>query len=223
MPEWLQQAIEENSAIPLQLLAIRLVAALLFGFIVAGIYHLTMRGASRMLTGPFLATLVLLSVVIAIVTLVIGNSVARAFSLVGALAIVRFRTVVDDTRDTAFVIFSVVVGMAAGAGSLVAPLVGTPLIFFAAWLFRPRPHTHSRTEAILTVRLASEHPPGEKLQATLQRHIRDHRLIGMATARGGTALDVTWIVAMPAAPAVLTFVQELTQLEGVLAVEIKED
>ncbi|MDZ4830382.1 MAG: hypothetical protein SGJ09_09330 [Phycisphaerae bacterium] len=47
-------------------------------------------------------------------TMVIGSSVARAFSLVGALSLVRFRTVVDDTRDTAFVIFALIVGMAAG-------------------------------------------------------------------------------------------------------------
>lgn len=223
MPEWLHQAVEENSSISLNLVAIRLAAALVFGFIVAGIYHLTMRGASRMLTRPFLATLVLLSVVIALVTLVIGNSVARAFSLVGALAIVRFRTVVDDTRDTAFVIFSVVVGMAAGAGSLLAPIIGTPLIFLAAWLFRSKPDAHARTEAVLTVRLAAEHPPGDKLLATLQRHIKDQRLTGLATARGGTALDVTYVVAMPAAQSVMQLVQDLTQVEGVLAVEIKED
>ena len=49
------------------------------------------------------------------VSMVIGNEIARAFSLVGALSIVRFRTVVEDTRDTAFVIFAVVVGMALGA------------------------------------------------------------------------------------------------------------
>ena len=49
------------------------------------------------------------------VTQVIGDNVARAFSLVGALSIVRFRTVVRDTQDTAYVIFAVAVGMAVGA------------------------------------------------------------------------------------------------------------
>src|SRR3712207_7408096 len=57
---------------------------------------------------------VLLAVLVALVTLVIGDSTARAFGLVGALSIVRFRTVVEDTRDTAFVIFAVALGMAAG-------------------------------------------------------------------------------------------------------------
>ena len=71
---------------------------------------------------------ILLTVLIAMVTLVIGNSVARAFGLVGALSIVRFRTVVDDTRDTAFVIFAVIVGMAIRAGVWLVPLTGIPLI-----------------------------------------------------------------------------------------------
>ena len=63
----------------------------------------------------FVATLVLLTILIAMVTQVIGDNIARAFSLVGALSIVRFRTVVRDTQDTAYVIFAVAVGMAVGA------------------------------------------------------------------------------------------------------------
>ena len=49
---------------------------------------------------------------IAMVTQVTGQNVALAFSLVGALSIVRFRTVVQDTNDTAFVIFAVAGGTA---------------------------------------------------------------------------------------------------------------
>ena len=57
----------------------------------------------------------MLAIMIALVTQVVGNNAARAFSLVGALSIVRFRTVVRDIEDTAFVIFAVAIGMAAGA------------------------------------------------------------------------------------------------------------
>ena len=103
------------------------------------------------------ATLVLLTVLIAMVTMVIGDSIARAFSLVGALAIVRFRTVVEDTRDTAFVIFAVAVGMAAGAGFLKAALVGLPFAAAAAFLFRP------------------PNAPGERLLRHRVRHRNDFR------------------------------------------------
>ncbi|MGE5192265.1 MAG: DUF4956 domain-containing protein, partial [Deltaproteobacteria bacterium] len=106
MPDWLVDKVAvEAPATPGELL-IRLILALIFGGAVALVYrfsHGREQGAGVALT----TTLVLLSVLIAMVSMVIGNSVARAFSLVGALSIVRFRTVVEDTRDTAFVIFSV--------------------------------------------------------------------------------------------------------------------
>ena len=86
---------------------------MVLGGIVAAIYRRT-RYASQT-TSSFTVTLVLLSILIAMVTQVIGDNVARAFSLVGALSIVRFRTVVRDTQDTAYVIFAVAVGMAVGA------------------------------------------------------------------------------------------------------------
>ena len=92
---------------------LRLIVAMVMGGMVAAIYRRT-RYASQT-TSTFTVTLVLLTILIAMVTQVIGDNVARAFSLVGALSIVRFRTVVRDTQDTAYVIFAVAVGMAVGA------------------------------------------------------------------------------------------------------------
>ena len=51
------------------------------------------------------------------VVMVIGNNLARAFALVGAMSIIRFRTVVKDTKDTAFVFFALASGLAAGTSS----------------------------------------------------------------------------------------------------------
>ena len=99
---------------------------MLLGAVVAWIYQRT-RPASD--TSSSLAiTLVLLSILIAMVTQVIGDNVARAFSLVGALSIVRFRTVVRDTVDTAFVIFAVAVGMAVGASHPSVALSGIAVV-----------------------------------------------------------------------------------------------
>ena len=78
--------------------------------------------------------MVLLAILLGMVSMVIGSNIARAFALVGALSIVRFRTVVEDTRDTAFVIFAVVVGMAAGAGAYLVAAVGIPIVGLVAWM-----------------------------------------------------------------------------------------
>src|SRR3954454_7618177 len=122
---------------PLYVLA-RLVAALAMGSIIAWIYDRTDRGGDRGMSFP--TTLVLLCALVAMATQVIGDNVARAFSLVGALSIVRFRTVVRDTRDTAFVIFSVVVGMAIGARNPWVAVIGLGVMTAAAFIMmRIRP------------------------------------------------------------------------------------
>src|SRR5881394_4628139 len=134
MPDFLKSAfVSGPSVAPLDVL-IRLLAALVLGGLVAWIYRRTRK--STEVAASFPVTLVLLSVLIAMLTQVIGDNVARAFSLVGALSIVRFRTVVRDTQDTAYVIFAVVVGMAVGANNIWVSVIGLVVIGVAAFLLR---------------------------------------------------------------------------------------
>ncbi len=116
MTDWLGPSMPISSDTPHGLLAFRIGTALLLGVVVAGLYRWALRGEAVQPT--FQTTLILLATVMAMATQVIGDDVARAFSLVGALSVVRFRTVVKDTQDTALVIFAVVVGMASGADRL---------------------------------------------------------------------------------------------------------
>src|SRR6188508_2461245 len=115
---------------------IRLSAALALAGAVVWIYKQT-RAESEVIPS-FTRTLVLLAILVAMVTQVIGTNTARAFGLVGALSIVRFRTVVRDTQDTAYVIFAVVVGMAMGAGNILVGVVGLVVVGIAAWIMRRR-------------------------------------------------------------------------------------
>src|SRR5262245_57997963 len=114
---------------PIGVIVFRLGVAMLFGGVVAFVYRRTRRVAA----GSFTTTLLLLSILIAMVTQVIGDNVARAFSLVGALSIVRFRTVVRDTQDTAYVIAAVAVGMAVGAGHFGVAIAGLGMLAVAAF------------------------------------------------------------------------------------------
>ncbi len=222
MPPWLVQPVHEDGDLLMQDLILRLVVAFIFGCIAAAIHFWTSprsRGADR----SFLATLVMLSVLIAVVTIVIGTNVARAFSLAGVLAIVRFRTVVDDTRDTAFVIYAVVAGMAVGGGYYWEPALVTPLIVLAAWMFRPAPTAKPPSHGQLIVRLAAGRPPDDRIEETLKKHLKDFHLIGLATARGGAALDSTYAIQLPAADKVFALVNDLSRIEGVQGAEVKDE
>src|SRR3954471_21198399 len=145
MPEWLTEAVQHSEhAIDVPTLAVRLALALAFGSAAAAIHQLTSPRSKPGEEQTLATTLVLLSVLIAVVTMVIGSNIARAFSLVGALGIIRFRTVVEDTRDTAFVIYAVACGMGAGTGYALGPVLATPIVLLVAWVLRPRPTVEDR-------------------------------------------------------------------------------
>ena len=105
--------------------SLNMLLAFILGLVIAAIYKWTHTG---MPAETFTNTLIILCMLISVVMVVIGESVARAFSLVGALSIIRFRTVVQDPRDIAFVFFALAIGMGVGAGNPSVSIIGTFLI-----------------------------------------------------------------------------------------------
>ena len=194
MPEWLSKALESGTQLPFEEICIRVAVAWVAGFVVAGVYVVGV-GARREEAQTLPTTLALLTVVIALVTQVIGDNLARAFGLVGALSIVRFRTVVEDTRDTAFVIFAVVVGMAIGAGYPRLAIVGIPAMLLAVMVMRRVPAPSGAGDPVtLTVRVGLGNDPEALLAAAFAQHLVESRLSGTATAKQGAALEATYKV-----------------------------
>ena len=221
MPDWLANAFVSGQEIHLDVLALRLAAAFLLGLAVAGIYWATHR-RDETLVPSFLSTLVLLSILIAMVTQVIGDSVARAFSLVGALSIVRFRTVVEDTRDTAFVIFAVIVGMAAGAGHVWVAVVGLPVVAGAAAVMQPRGQKRAADPYwTLTLRIGLAQTPDKLVADLLSTHFGECHLLATSTARQGAALEMTYKVRLRPAADPTAAVSTLNRAEGVQSVELR--
>lgn len=226
MMDWLKTAGNDVSEHSLGQLLLRLTLSLVLGCVVALIYRFAKPARSE--THAFATTLVLLCVVIAMVTQVIGDNVARAFSLVGALSIVRFRTVVQDTRDTAYVIFSVVVGMAVGASNLSVALSGIVVVAIATFLFRalsrkpiPVSNAERKTKgAQLTVRMTTGHDPATNLHPLLARASIHFELVTVETARRGVSLDCVYRLRLKPDIQPTTLVQELNRVDGVQSVEL---
>jgi hypothetical protein len=220
MPEWLAPLAAGPAVEPVVVL-VRLAAALVLGGLVALVYRAT-RGQS--LAAPsFLATLVLLSVLIAMVTQVIGDNIARAFSLVGALSIVRFRTVVRDTQDTAYVIFAVAVGMAVGAGNLWVAVAGIAVVAVAAVIMMKRGWSEGEAGPLpflLQVRLGVGQDADALLTATLDQHTSRRRMMSLATARQGTSMDVAYRADLREDQSAGALVKGINRLEGVQAVTL---
>ncbi len=91
-----------------------LVSATVIGFIISLVYLFTHKNEGY--SQAFCVSLILLSPIVGMVILVIGNNVATAFSLAGAFALVRFRSAPGDPKDIAFVFLSVTMGLTCGLG-----------------------------------------------------------------------------------------------------------
>lgn len=221
MPDWMFDDTAFTVA-SFATLAVRLAAATLGGLVVAAIYSGT-RGVDRV-AASFSGTLVMLCVLIAMVTQVIGENVALAFSLVGALSIVRFRTVVQDTKDTAFVIFAVAVGMAIGAGHPDVAICGAAAAGAVAWLFRDRPCVGVGRESRLcelTVRMTVDAAAEPQVHDVLARYGGMAEPMHCGTAKKGTALRILYHVRLPQDTPPPGLVRDLTAIAGVQAVSLR--
>ncbi len=224
MPEFLKSPFVDGPSIaPLDVLVRLLVALALgaLGALVAGIYRATRKSPG--ISASFPVTLVLLSVLIAMVTQVIGDNIARAFSLVGALSIVRFRTVVRDTQDTAYVIFAVVVGMAVGAKDLWVGIIGIAVVGFAASLMMARAKrlVAPQPAFLLRLRVGLGHELDALLGNTLDFHVQERELMSVGTSRQGVSLDVAYEARLRRTGSADELVKALTRIEGVQSVQLQ--
>lgn len=220
MPDFLRTALANNTPSTWPEVAIRLAAAVLLGLCVAGIYRATRPKAY--VTPTFPVTLVLLSVLIAMVTQVIGDNVARAFSLVGALSIVRFRTVVRDTEDTAFVIFAVAVGMAVGAHNAVVALAGVVIVGITVFLMQPRRSLHAADESHykVTVRVGLGHDVDALVGPALDAHLVRRQLVSIGTVKQGMSVEVAYSGALGGDKKPESLVKALNRLDGIQSVDL---
>jgi Domain of unknown function (DUF4956) len=201
---------------------IRLLVALVLGGVVAWVYRKT-RSANEV-TASFPPTLVLLSVLIAMVSQVIGTNVALAFSLVGALSIVRFRTVVRDTQDTTFVICSVVVGMAVGVGSVLVALAGIGVVSLGAFVMKSRANGSPDAGALdfmLRVRVGLGADLKSVVASVLDSHVSSRSLVSMETAKQGISIDVTYDIQLRSPDGAEALVRSLNKIEGVQDVRLE--
>ncbi len=202
---------------------LRLFVAWLLGCGIAWLYRWVRSERANNETFP--ATLILLSILIAIVTQVIGDHLARAFGLVGALSIVRFRTVVEDTYDIAFVIYAVVVGMAAGASAMWLAVTGFVMAGLAIVILkrssRPGHLTPTLvTSAQLKLRIGATQS-SEIFLTSFNQFFNGTELRAVETGRGGAAIDLLYQVILKPNLDPLEVVQGLQRLTGVQSVEFK--
>ena len=162
-------------------------AALFLSFvlclIVAYFYRQTHRGLSYSVS--FVHAMIIMGVTVSIIMLVIGSNIARAFTLVGALSIIRFRNAVKDSRDVAFIFLTMAIGMAVGTGFYLTALIFTISICFMVFILsRFDIGATTSREVLLKLHAPDTTDYHTAFNEVFFRHLREHALLSVETVNG---------------------------------------
>jgi uncharacterized membrane protein YhiD involved in acid resistance len=205
--------------VPLEEFALRLLVAFLVGQAVGWTYSRSHGALSY--SQNFVQSLVLLSMVVCVIMAVVGDNLARAFGLGAALAIVRFRTPVKDSRDTTFLFLSVAVGMAAGAGQLALAAFGAAATTgVAMWLHSTAYGVRSQAEGILRFRFMGSDEQRDAMGKILSSHCRVFRLSGARTGGPGDPEELAYDVDLRKPDQGDLLIRELTASGGITGITL---
>lgn len=190
-------------------MALALVLTATIGFV----YRKTHRGTSY--TQSYVQTLVMMGMIVSVVMLVVGSNLARAFSLVGALSIVRFRNAVKETRDVGYIFFAMAVGMATGTRFYVLAVVATVVICLAMLvmvrfdLFAQRGGT-----LVLKVQVPSDSSWETTLDDVLVRHTTESSLVSVDSTRSGLLTELVYAVRLRPTTTLQAVLRDVQDVNG---------
>lgn len=191
-----------------------LLLAFVLGQVLAWVYYFTHSGMSY--SRSFVQSLIIITVVIAMVMTVIGNNIITAVGLMGALAIVRFRNIIKDTRDIAFIFCSLVVGMAAGSQRYDVAVIGTvTLSLIAIYLYVSGFGTHQPHNGFLRFTFRGHIGPDSPIPAILRRFCGNFTLVSAQDSGFGTSeVEYAYQLMIRAAENNQQMLSELQKIEG---------
>lgn len=134
MKKVLEELVALQVKMPIQTIILVLVIAFLLAMIIYFTYKYTFNGV--VYNQRFNVSIVMITMITTMVMVVIGTNISVSLGMVGALSIVRFRTAVKDPRDTAFIFWGIVVGLACGTQNYYIAVFGTLVICLILFGFK---------------------------------------------------------------------------------------
>ena len=198
-----------------------LLVALLCGVFIAFLYRVTYKGISY--SSGYVVSLIMLTLITALVIMVIGNNLARAFGLVGAMSIIRFRTAVKDTQDIMFIFFALAIGLACGSSAFAIAITGTlfigAIVYIASLV---NDSTKVRREYLVQVIYKQAEQPEASLHKVLSSYCSKHKLINIKKIgeNDGQLTEYSYYIILRNMNKAGLFASELNKLEGVTKVNV---
>jgi uncharacterized membrane protein YhiD involved in acid resistance len=154
--------------------------AMICGFLIALLYKNTYRGLNY--SSSFTAAIILLTMITALVIMVIGNNLARAFGMVGAMSIIRFRTAVKDAADIMFIFFALAIGLAAGVKLYSIAILGTLMVGGTYILISKFSFSLTgKKEFLMHITTIGSDIPDSPFSDLFNSYCRNHKLVNIKT------------------------------------------
>lgn len=191
--------------------ALVLTLSFLLSAFIGWVYQSTHRGTSY--TQSFVFTLVMNGMIVALVMLIVGSNIARAFSLVGALSIIRFRNAVKETRDVGFIFFTMAVGMAIGTRFYLLGVIAAIVISLAVILMtRLNWFEREMATQILRIHIPNDTPFDVLFDRAFLKYTNVSELISVDTVHNGTFTELVYNVGLKKASLMQDFITEIKKL-----------
>ncbi|MFR9730623.1 DUF4956 domain-containing protein [Saccharopolyspora sp. MS10] len=172
--------------------AIALLLAFACSLVVAWTYRASHRNISY--SQSYVHTLIILGMIISLIMLVVGSNIARAFALVGALSVVRFRNAIKETRDVGFIFLVMGIGMACGTRFYTLAIIATVLVCGVILLMhRLNWFALDVQRQVVKVQVPADgEDRGPAIDDVLIRYTDEYELISTETVRGGALLEMAY-------------------------------
>lgn len=167
--------------------------SLVLGSCLASAYRLTHTGPSY--SRSFVQTVVLASIVATIMIIAVGNNLARGLGILGALAIVRFRTPIRNPRDIIFLFASLAVGISAGSQLFLVAFTGAVFFCVASLILHWSPYSTKRTfEGLLRFTAPLESKMEAEVSSVMRVFASNVEMIAIREAAQGQFVEYAYRV-----------------------------
>jgi uncharacterized membrane protein YhiD involved in acid resistance len=191
-----------------------ILASFVLGQLVAATYTWTFRGLSY--SRGFAVTLALTGVVATLLMLAIGNSVARGLGLLGALAIIRFRSTLRDVRDMMFIFATLAAGIAVGVQAWLVAAIGTVAfcLFVVHLTFAPS-GVRRQYDGLLRFNAPADGDVDHIVKLVLHQHCASFVLVNLREVAQGDRLEHAYQVKLRDPSYHAHLIEALRDVDGV--------
>lgn len=215
----LEQTTQTEAFNSLPVIIINLLLSMVLGIIIAKVYKHTHKGISY--SASYAYSIVLITMVVAFVMMVIGGNVARAFTLLGAFTLIRFRTAVKDPKDTAFIFLALVVGLAVGASDYALAIAGTIITATVAIVLDSLNFgSLLKLEQVLYLTINPKTVNQRDLETLLRRELKEISIINVNYSESNKLLQYSYNVKLKKKDQQAEVMERISSVEGVKSAEI---